>query len=223
MLEQPSNQVLPSGIRRAVQTEARLFHPIVPGSTLAGDWYPGKIPENLQAGENSVIDSSFCFKHFFSRLAIGAKIGNNVTIWRASLAPEADATIEIGDYCYIANASLVCSARITVGSYVYIAGGVTITDSDFHPITPAARLRDSVVLSTIGNRNKRPPVEVRPVIVEDDVWIGCNATILKGVRIGRGAVIAPGTVVTRSVPEDSYVFGNPARTRSREEADGQAT
>jgi len=60
--------------------------------------------------------------------------------------------IEIGDYCYIANASLACSSRITIGSYVYIAGGVTITDSDFHPIPPAARMADSVALSALGDR-----------------------------------------------------------------------
>jgi acetyltransferase-like isoleucine patch superfamily enzyme len=213
MAERLSNNALSPEPRDAAGMEARLFYPIVPGTALPGDWYPGRIPENIQSGENSVIDSSFCFKHFFSRLPLGTKIGNNVTIWRASLAPEANAMIEIGDFCYIANASLVCSLKITIGSYVHIAGGVTITDSDFHPITPAARLADSVALSPVGNRNKRPAIEVRPVEVEDDVWIGYNSTILKGVRVGRGAIIAPGAVVIKDVPEGSYVFGNPGRIR----------
>jgi acetyltransferase-like isoleucine patch superfamily enzyme len=198
-------------------TETRLFYELIPGAILAGDWYPGRIPENIECGENSVVDSSFCFKHFFSQLPVGAKIGSNVTIWRASLAPEINALVEIGNYCYIANASLACSLRITIGSYVHIAGGVTITDSDFHPIAPVARLADTIALSPLGDRRKRPVIEVRPVVIEDDVWIGCNATILKGVRVGRGAVIAPGAVVIKDVPENGYAFGNPACICLRED------
>lgn len=49
------------------------------------------------------------------------------------------------------------------------------------------------------------------VVIEDDVWIGCNATILKGVRIGRGAIIAAGAVVTRDVPANAIFGGVPAR------------
>ncbi len=191
--------------------ETQLFYPLAPGATLPGDWFPGKIPDNIVAGENSVIDSSFCFKHFYAKGAVGLRVGKHVTIWRASLAADEDAVIEIGDYCYVANASLVCSERISIGARVLVAGGVTIADSDFHPIMPAARLADTVALSPIGDRTRRPPVEARPVIIEDDVWIGYNATILKGVRVGAGAVIAPGAVVIRDVPAGAEVAGNPAR------------
>jgi acetyltransferase-like isoleucine patch superfamily enzyme len=54
-------------------------------------------------------------------------------------------------------------------------------------------------------------VETRPVTIADDVWIGIGAIVLKGVRIGRGARIAAGAVVTRDVPEGAMVAGNPAR------------
>jgi acetyltransferase-like isoleucine patch superfamily enzyme len=87
---------------------------------------------------------------------------------------------------------------------------VTIADSDFHPLAPALRVADSIALSPVGDRSRRPPIEVRPVVIEDDVWIGYNATILKGVRVGAGAVIAPGAVVVRDVTPGSYVAGNPA-------------
>jgi acetyltransferase-like isoleucine patch superfamily enzyme len=71
-----------------------------------------------------------------------------VTLWRTSLAVEEHGYLEIGDYCYLANASLVCSERITIGSRVLIAGGVTIADSDFRPLAPAARLADTVARGT---------------------------------------------------------------------------
>ncbi len=51
----------------------------------------------------------------------------------------------------------------------------------------------------------------KPVIIEDDVWIGFNATVLKGVRIGAGAVIQPGALVTEDVPAGITVSGNPAK------------
>ncbi|MEJ7812547.1 MAG: acyltransferase [Gemmatimonadaceae bacterium] len=190
---------------------APALHRLVPGASIPGDWYHGPIPANIEVGENVVVDSSFCFKHYFSKRAVGLRIGRDVTIWRTSLAAEERAVIEIGDGCYLANASLVCSERITLGSHVLVAGGVTIADSDFHPVAPAARIADTVALSPVGDRCRRPRIDVRPVVIGDDVWIGYNATILKGVRVGAGAVIAPGAVVLRDVLAGAHVAGNPAR------------
>jgi len=186
------------------------YYPLRPGATLPGDWYPGRIPDNIVVGENTVVDSSFCFKQFCSEKPVGLRVGSHVTIWRASLSVEKQAELWIGDYCYIANASLLCAERVTIGSYVFIAGGVTIADSDFHPLDPALRLADTVALSPIGDRRIRPPVRCKPVLIEDDVWIGFNATILKGVRVGAGAVIAPGSLVVEDVPPGAHVSGVPA-------------
>jgi acetyltransferase-like isoleucine patch superfamily enzyme len=190
-----------------------VLHPLIPGVKLDGDWFDSRIPDNIEAGDGSMIDSTFCFKHYFATGAVGLRVGRNVTIWRTSLAVEQNGLIEIGDHCYVANASLVSASRITIGSYVMIAGGVTIADSDFHPLGPAARVADSIALSPIGDRQRRPVIETRPVVIEDDVWIGYNATILKGVRIGTGAVIAPGSVVIRDVASGTLVGGNPARVQ----------
>ncbi len=193
-----------------MMSETRLFYKLEPGVQLPGDWFAGRIPLNVVAGEETVIDSSFCFKHYYSKRDVGLRVGRYTTIWRASLAADEDGVIEIGDYCYIANASLVCSERIEIGSRVMIAGGVTIADSDFHPLAPAARLADTVALSPVGDRSRRPRIETRPVRIEDDVWIGYNATILKGVTIGAGALVGPGALVLRDVPPGAEVAGNPA-------------
>ncbi|HEY2015164.1 MAG TPA: acyltransferase, partial [Bryobacteraceae bacterium] len=135
-------------------------------------------------------------------------VGQRVTIRGASLCPEADAVIEIGDDSYLSNASLACSTRISVGKRVFIAGGVTIIDCDFHPLAAAARLLDSIAISPGGDRTRRPVLVAKPVFIEDDVWIGYNATILKGVRIGAGAVIPPCSVITESVEPNTLAVGN---------------
>lgn len=191
--------------------EHKRFHELIPGQKIPGDWFAGTIPSNIEVGENTVVDSSFCFKHYYSSLPVGLEVGSHVTFWRTSLAAEENGFIEIGNFCYIANASLVCSQKISIGNYVFIAGGVTIADSDFHPVAPAARLADTIALSPVGNRKKRPAIKVLPIIIEDDVWIGFNATILKGVHIGAGATIQPGAVVVEDVAPGAIVSGNPAK------------
>ena len=57
----------------------------------------------------------------------------------------------------------------------------------------------------------RPEIARKAVVIEDNVWIGPNATILKGVRIGSGAIIEAGSLITRDVPPGSRMLGNPAQ------------
>lgn len=193
-----------------------VFQPLRPGVQLVNDWCNFPVPLNMQVGENTVIDSSSAFKKFFSKKEIGLKVGSHVTLQSSALATEENGYIEIGDYSYLSGAALIATDRIIIGKYVYIAGGVTIVDSDFHPLDPAARLRDTVIISPAGRKINRPAFESAPVIIEDDVWIGYNATILKGVTIGSGSIIQPGAVVLRDVPPESEVYGNPAQIRVKE-------
>lgn len=193
------------------ENQEPLLYPLKPGDKFSADWFHGSVPTNIEVGKNSVIDSSFSFKHFFSKLPIALRIGSNVTLWRTSFSTEENGLIEIGDYCYIAGAALVASQRISIGNCVFIAGGVTIVDSDFHPVSPAARLADTIAISPLGNHNNRPAVKAKPVTIEDDVWIGYNATILKGVSVGAGAVISSGAVVIENVAAGVTVAGNPAK------------
>ena len=199
-------------------TPGTAFQPLVPGVRLKDDWCNFPIPLNMEVGENTVIDSSSTFKKFFSKKTLGLKLGKNITLQSSSLATEAEGFIEIGDYSYISGAAIIACERVSIGKYVYIAGGTTIVDSDFHPLDPAERLEDTVIISTVGKKRQRPPFVIQPVIIEDDVWIGYNATILKGVTIGKGAIIQPGSVVIRDIPAGAIVSGNPAQIEQIEYA-----
>jgi acetyltransferase-like isoleucine patch superfamily enzyme len=194
------------------------FQLLQPGVQLKNDWCNFPIPRNMEVGENTVIDSSSTFKKFFSKKQLGLKLGKHITLQSSSLATELQGYIEIGDFSYISGAAIIACDKVIIGKYVFMAGGVTIVDSDFHPLDPGERLEDTVIISTVGKKKERPNFVIAPVIIEDDVWIGYNATIMKGVTIGHGAIIQPGSMILKDVPAGAIVSGNPARIEQKEYA-----
>lgn len=184
--------------------------PLVAGEKIVGDWFGQTIPANIVAAPGARIESSESFRRFRSRLETGLIVGENTALAGVRLEVDEDGCIEIGADCYLAEASLMCVHRITLGDRVIVAALASIADSDFHPLDPVLRARDCLALAP-GSTLSRPRIEARPVVIEDDVWIGFGATILKGVRVGRGAIVSAGSVVTRDVPTDTLVAGNPAR------------
>lgn len=192
---------------------------MVPGERVEGDWFGGRLPSNIEVGADVRIDSASGFKRFKSRLAVGLRVGAGTVLCGTKFSTAPDAIIEVGARCYLAEAAIMAEKRIVLGDRVVLAAAVTVADSDFHPLDPAQRALDAEALAPDGH-GRRPPVAARPVVIEDDVWIGYAATILKGVRIGRGAIVGAGSVVTRDVPAGMLVVGNPARVVGP--ADGEA-
>jgi len=183
--------------------------PAPDGSTSA--WEHGPLPANARAGTGTAILGEHAFKRFRSKQPDALVIGANCTMDGVHFAVEAEGRITIGDYCYFTNAVLLCELELRIGNYVVIGWNASIADSDFHPIAPAERIADAIACSPLGSGRARPTVARRAVIIEDDVWIGPNATILKGVRIGAGAFIEAGALVTREVPARARMLGNPAQ------------
>jgi len=176
-----------------------------------GRWSNGELPANVRLGENTIVTADYAFKRFHSVRDPGLTVGDNSTMDGVHFAVGADAVVKIGSFCYFTNAVVLSEESITIGDYVVIGWNATIADTDFHPLDPAQRVADAIACSPLGGGRARPPIARRPVVIEDDVWIGPNATILKGVRIGAGSFIEPGALVTQDVPPGSRVLGNPAQ------------
>lgn len=108
------------------------------------------------------------------------------------------ARIEIGDRSYVNSTGFSCRQSITVGSRALL-GRASIRDTDQHPLSKRRTTDPSL------------PVPVAPVRIGDNVWVAAEAAVMKGVTIGDNSVIAWGAVVTKDVPPDRVVAGNPAR------------
>jgi acetyltransferase-like isoleucine patch superfamily enzyme len=95
---------------------------------------------------------------------------------------ERDAKLFIGKGTYLnRNVHIVVAESVSIGRGVRVGWDVVIMDTDLH-----------------GHSGQ--PARPKPVVIEDEVWIGCRALILKGVHIGKGAIIAAGAIVTKDVP-----------------------
>lgn len=127
------------------------------------------------------------------------EIGRRTTIWPGvkftvtSSNKDKPARLTIGELSSIGDRTeMHCCDNISIGNKVLISWGVNILENYYHTTADGG-------------------VKSAPVHIEDKVWIGCNAIILAGVTIGRGSVIAAGSVVTKDVAPGMMVGGNPAK------------
>lgn len=147
---------------------------------------PRKTPELVRVGAHSIVRGElFVFNH-------GGKI-------------------DVGDWCFVGENSRIWSAAsVTIGNRVLVSHDVNIHDTNGHPTGAAARHAHFRAIATTGHPAQ---VEMRsaPITIGDDVWIGFGATIMKGVTVGDGAIIAANSVVTHDVPPFTLFAGNPAQ------------
>lgn len=124
-------------------------------------------------------------------------LGDNSVIESFSCINNAVGDVVIGNHTRIGLHNTIIGP-VTIGSHVNLAQGITVTalNHNFH---------DS------EKRIDEQGVSTAPVTIEDDIWIGANATILAGVCIGQHSVVAAGAVVTKDVPPHSLVAGVPAK------------
>jgi acetyltransferase-like isoleucine patch superfamily enzyme len=172
---------------------------------------PERWPSNIMVGERTIITGEHPFKRFYSTQETGLTLGHDSTMLGTQFSVGQQGMVTIGDFCYFTNAVLLCEATVQIGNHVVIGWNATITDADFHPLSPVLRIQDAMAVSPLGEGWERAAFASQPVIIDDDVWIGPGATILKGVHVARGAWIEPGAVVVNDVPAGARALGNPAR------------
>ena len=160
-------------------------------------------PSNLQVGYNTIIEDGAEINCLSLQ---GIKLGNRVTIGKYAIIRPSNIyggpigegltmgdNSNIGPYNYIG-----CSGKITIGNNVMLAPRVSIYAENHVFDHPEILIRDQ-------------GVEKKEVIIEDDCWIAANSILLAGVTIGKGSVVAAGSVVTENVPPYSVVAGVPAK------------
>lgn len=134
--------------------------------------------------------------------------------WRLPEIDDRGGRIEVGDCGFFPGVRLECwrGARITIGDGTYLNRNTEIVASAAVTIGRDCKIgRDVLIMDTDQHAVPGQALERDPVVIEDRVWIGARAIVLKGARLGHDSVIAAGAIVTRDVPAWTIVAGQPAR------------
>lgn len=184
----------------------QLFFRIVSPEYLLREYHRRKLNAFLKyvkLGENSKLtDAATVYNQALSAEKIivgsGSTVEGELQVFRLG------GSISIGDNCYIGRGSRIWSMRkIMIGNDVFISHNVNVMDTNGHSLEPAKRAN----AFANGVDEQLEDVESAPVLVNDGAWIGFNAIILKGVTIGKGAIIAAGSIITEDVPDHCIVAG----------------
>jgi acetyltransferase-like isoleucine patch superfamily enzyme len=171
--------------------------------------YARRLRDYCDADTTATLGKTTIIHNPYDRAAV--KIGSQTLFLGEINLVREGASVEIGEWSFVGpGAKLWSMGRISIGSRVQISHGVHVFDNNSHSLSAVDRSRGFEGLRTMASCPREPVVH-SPVRIEDDVWIGFNAAILKGVTVGQGAVVGASSVVTKNVAPFTVVAGNPAR------------
>ena len=172
-----------------------------------------KVEKNIFSSCNIGADSIITETAFIKLLhsdSSDIKIGDYFKL-SGALCSQFHGKIEIGDHCLVGpNCFVGAVDSVKIGNYVRISINVIIIDNNNHPVNPYDRKIMNSVDYSSEYRTWKYSVS-KPIIIHDNVWIGRNSIINKGVTIGENSIVAAGSIVTKDVPANCIVAGNPAR------------
>ena len=169
-----------------------------------------KIFTSTIIGANSIITATANVKLLYGSSKNDIRIGDHFKI-SGELISSHGGKIVIGDRCLVGPNCVVGAVNnVFIGSYVMISNNVTIIDNNNHPVNSKDRIL--MIKSGYGHDYRTWKYAVsKPIVIHDNVWIGRNTIINKGVTIGENSIVAAGSVVTKDVPANCIVGGNPAK------------
>ncbi|WP_018613720.1 acyltransferase [Segetibacter koreensis] len=180
---------------------------------IEGDWYPNPLPKNIFLDEMAYPDTSYSFTTFFSEKTVGLSLGYaSGNYGHGIFTTGKDGEIKIGKFVVLQCVRLISNLSITIKDHCMFSWGSVITDSwiTAETLSPVVRRLMLERVSRSGNRHLEF-TDPKPVVIEENVWVGFEAIILPGVTIGRGAVIGSKTIISEDVPPYAVVVGNPGK------------
>ena len=190
-------------VARGVPLRARAAH--VRGTVFRGRWVTVLHAHQLSAGPGLILEDGACVDALSRG---GIALGRNVTVARRATLTCTGVLAELGE-------GMTLGDRVAVGAGAFLGaqGGITVGDDVI--MGPGVRIfSENHATDDVSRPIRAQGVHRARVTVERDCWIGAGATILAGVRVGEGSVVAAGAVVTRDVPSYAVVAGVPARVVS---------
>ncbi len=139
-------------------------------------------------------------------------LGSHVILGQVVFHVHERGALRVGDYSALSGVRIESAERVEIGRYCQISYNVEIHDNNSHPIDPDARREQ--IIGVHRDKARYGSIylsDTAPVLIGDNVWIGHDVIILKGVHIGDNAIVAAGSVVTKDVPANVIAAGNPAR------------
>lgn len=169
-----------------------------------------EINKALTADDSSIFSATAVIKNL-ARNPAKILVGGNTFVEGELLIFHNVGAISIGEFCYVGSNSKIWSGeKVEIGNHVLISHDVFISDTNSHETDFQLRANSFKRSLSANDVVLSSDVQAAPVLIEDHVWINPRVCILKGVHVGKGAIIAAGSVVTKSVPPFTLVAGNPA-------------
>src|SRR5438094_6897549 len=158
-----------------------------PDRTVPGDWYPGRVPENVTVDPTACVETTFSFHLFRSRLAGGVEIGRGASTYLGTMFDVGPrGRVKLGKCALVHGARIICDSEIIIGDYALLSWNVVLMDTYRVSFNVSERRRELERVPTRQPRLADAGAPAKPVRIERNVWIGFDSWLRPGVTTGEG-------------------------------------